>query len=149
MALHMQSSALLPQRVLQLLMGCLICTMPAIHAAKKLAELLHVYHRPLTNVDYLFGILFAQSRARIGVAVAKGMSLRALCTSAMGVSKVFLWHVAPARYRDQDLASGPHFLAGMSSCAMPILLSMGVCSRYMLRSCFDFIACICRAFGNG
>jgi hypothetical protein len=81
-------------------------------AAKKRAELLHVYHRPLTNVDHLFGISFAQSRARIGAAVAKGMALRALGTSAMGVSKVFLRHIAPALYRDQDLASGPHFSAG-------------------------------------
>jgi hypothetical protein len=81
-------------------------------AAKKRAELLHVYHRPLTNVDHLFGISFAQSRARIGAAVAKGMALRALSTSAMGVSKVFLRHIALALYRDQDLASGPHFSAG-------------------------------------
>ncbi len=34
------------------------------------AELLHVFHRPLTNVDHLFGISFAQSRARIRAAVA-------------------------------------------------------------------------------
>jgi hypothetical protein len=81
-------------------------------AAKKRAELLHAYHRPLTNVDHLFGISFAQSRARIGAAVAKCMALRALGTSAMGVCKVFLRHIAPALYRDQDLASGPHFSAG-------------------------------------
>jgi hypothetical protein len=81
-------------------------------AAKKRAELLHVYHRPLTNVDHLFGISFAQSRAKIGAAGAKGMALRALGTSAMGISKVFLRHIAPALYRDQDLASGSHFSAG-------------------------------------
>ncbi len=44
-------------------------------AARKRAQLLHVYHRPLTNVDHRFGISFAQSRARIGAAVAKGMAL--------------------------------------------------------------------------
>ncbi len=32
----------------------------------------------ILNVDHLFGSSFAQSRARIGAAVAKGMALRAL-----------------------------------------------------------------------
>ncbi len=103
-------------------------------AAKKRAELLHVYHRPLTNVDHLFGISFAQSRARIGAAVAKGMALRALGTSAMGVSKVFLRHIAPALYRDQDLASQRRALIsrrGMRSGAMPTPLSTCVCSSYI------------------
>jgi hypothetical protein len=61
--------------------------------------------------------LFVQSRARIGAAVAKRIALRALGTSAMGVSKVFLRHIAPALYRDQDLASGPHFSAGHAQCS--------------------------------
>jgi hypothetical protein len=80
-------------------------------AAKKRAELLHVYHRPLTPVDHLFGLAFAQSRARIGAALAKGMALRAFGTSSFGVSKIFR-HIASARYKDQDLASGPHFSTG-------------------------------------
>ncbi len=79
-------------------------------------SILHPYslsHPPIhIKTKLLFGISFAQSRARIGAAVAKGMALRALGTSAMGVSKVFLRHIAPALYGDQDLASGPHFSAG-------------------------------------
>ena len=55
---------------------------------------------------------FAQSRARIGAAVARGMALRAMGVSALGVSKVFLKHVAPALYRDQILSTGPHLSAG-------------------------------------
>lgn len=80
--------------------------------AKKRAQLVHVHHRPLVSVDNLFGRFFAQSRARIGAAVARGMALRALGSSLLGVSKVFLKHIAPARYRDQSLAAGPHFAAG-------------------------------------
>jgi hypothetical protein len=79
--------------------------------AKKRAELVHVNHRPLCSVDSLFGTFFSQSRARLGAAVARGMALRALGTSVHGVSKVFLRHIAPARFRDQNLASGPHFAA--------------------------------------
>jgi hypothetical protein len=77
-------------------------------AANRRAELLHVYHRPLVDIDQLFGTAFAQSRARVGAALARGMALRAFSTSAMGVSKVFHRHIAPARYRDQNLSSGPH-----------------------------------------
>ena len=80
--------------------------------AKKRAELVHVYHRPLVKIETLFGRFFAQSRARLGAAVARGMAMRALGTSAMGVSKVFLRHIAPARFRDQNLSSGPHFSSG-------------------------------------
>ncbi len=80
-------------------------------AAKRRAEL-HVYHRPLVDVDQLFGTAFAQSRARVGAALARGMALRAFGTSAMGVSKVFHRHIAPARYRDQNLSSGPHLSSG-------------------------------------
>jgi hypothetical protein len=71
--------------------------------AKRRSELLHVYHRPLVDIDQLFGTAFAQSRARIGAALARGMALRAFGSSAMGVSKVFHRHIAPARYRDQNL----------------------------------------------
>lgn len=80
--------------------------------AKKRAHLVHVHHRPLTHIDQLFGRFFAQSRARIGAAVARGMALRALGASALGVSRVFLKHIAPARYRDQSLSTGPHLAAG-------------------------------------
>ena len=80
--------------------------------AKKRAHLVHVHHRPFSSFDMLFGRFFAQGRARIGAAAAKGMALRALGVSAMGVSKVFLKHIAPARYRDQNLSAGPHMAAG-------------------------------------
>ncbi len=52
----------------------------------------------VTHSKHLFGLFFAQpqSRARIGAAVAaRGMALRAMGCSLMGVSKVFLRHVAP------------------------------------------------------
>jgi hypothetical protein len=81
-------------------------------AGKRRAELLHVYHRPLVDIQQLFGTAFAQNRARVGAALARGMALRAFGTSAMGVSKVFHRHIAPARFREQNLSSGPHFLAG-------------------------------------
>lgn len=80
--------------------------------AKKRAHMVHVHHRPLTHIDHLFGRFFAQGRARIGAAVARGMALRALGVSSLGVSKVFLKHVAPALYRDQTLSTGPHLSAG-------------------------------------
>lgn len=80
--------------------------------ARKRANLVHVHHRPFCNIDSLFGRFFAQSRARIGAAVARGMALRALGSSMLGVSKVFLKHIAPARYRDQTLSAGPHLAAG-------------------------------------
>ena len=82
--------------------------------AKKQAEAVHVHQRPSTPVEYLFGLFFAQSRARIGAAVARGMALRAMGCSLMGVSKVFLRHIAPARYRDQTLSAGEHLAAGFS-----------------------------------
>ncbi len=81
-------------------------------AAKRRAELLHVYHRPLVDIEHLFGVAFAQSRASVGAALARGMALRAFGTSAMGVSKVFHRHIAPAHYREQNLSSGPHLSAG-------------------------------------
>ncbi len=49
-------------------------------AAQRRAELLHVYHRPLVDIDQLFGTAFAQSRARVGAALARGMALRAFGT---------------------------------------------------------------------
>jgi hypothetical protein len=47
-------------------------------------------------------------------AVARGMALREMGCSLMGVSKVFLWHVAPTRYGDQTLAAGKHLALGFS-----------------------------------
>lgn len=82
--------------------------------AKKQAEAVHVHQRPSTPVEYLFGLFFAQSRARLGAAVARGMALRAMGCSLMGASKVFLRHIAPARYRDQTLSAGEHLAAGFS-----------------------------------
>ena len=82
--------------------------------AQKRAEMVHVNYKPLTSVEHLFGLFFAQGRARIGAAVARGMALRALGCSLFGVSKVFLRHIAPARYRDQTLSSGQHLTAGLS-----------------------------------
>ncbi len=47
---------------------------------------------------YLFGTFFAQSRAQLGAAIARGMALRAFGTpSSMGLSKVFLRHIAPGQ----------------------------------------------------
>ena len=100
---------------------CAMTTYGQIHAhllrllyifAKKRAHLVHVHHRPFCSLDSLFGRFFAQSRARLGEAMARGMALRALGCSALGVSKVFLKHIAPARYRDQTLSVGPHLAAG-------------------------------------
>jgi hypothetical protein len=82
--------------------------------AKKQAETVHVHKRPFTHIEHLFGLFFAQSRARIGAAVARGMALRAMGCSLMGVSKVFLRHVAPTRYGDQTLAAGEHLAPGFS-----------------------------------
>lgn len=90
--------------------------------ASKRAEWMHVNYRPFTPVEQLFGVYFAQGRARIGAAVARGMALRALGCSAFGASKVFLRHIAPARYRDQTLSSGEHLAAGFSQwrLALPV-----------------------------
>ena len=82
--------------------------------ARKRAETEHVHRRPYSSVDSLFGAFFAQSRARIGAAVAKGMAMRALGCSLFGVSKVFLRHIAPTRYRDQTLSAGEHLAAGFA-----------------------------------
>ena len=82
--------------------------------AKKQAETVHVHKRPFTHIEHLFGLFFAQSRARIGAAVARGMALRAMGCSLMGVSKVFLRHVAPTRYGDQTFAPGEHLAPGFS-----------------------------------
>ena len=82
--------------------------------ATKQAELVHVHQRPFTPVEQLYGTFFASSRARIGAAVARGMALRALGCSLLGVSKVFLRHIAPARYRDQTLSAGEHLAAEFS-----------------------------------
>jgi hypothetical protein len=60
------------------------------------------------------GLFFAQSRARIGAAVARGMELRAMGCSLMGVSKVFLLHIAPTRYGDQTLWAGELLAPGFS-----------------------------------
>jgi hypothetical protein len=81
--------------------------------ARKRAEMVHVYHRPLVPIEHLFGTFFAQSLAQLGAAIARGMALRAFGTSSMGLSKVFLRHIAPERAReDQNLTTGPHFSAG-------------------------------------
>ena len=82
--------------------------------ARKRAETEHVHRRPYSSVDSLFEAFFAQSRARIGAAVAKGMAMRALGCSLFGVSKVFLRHIAPTRYRDQTLSAGEHLAAGFA-----------------------------------
>ncbi len=46
--------------------------------------------RPFVPIEHLFGTFFAQSRAQLGAAIARGMALRAFGTSSMGLSKVFL-----------------------------------------------------------
>jgi hypothetical protein len=82
--------------------------------AQKRAELVHVQYRPSTPIERLFGAFFAQGRARLGAAVARGMASRALGCSSMGVSKVFLRHIAPTRYQDQTLSAGEHLDAGLT-----------------------------------
>jgi hypothetical protein len=48
----------------------------------------------LVPIEHLFGTFFAQSRAQLGAAIARGMALRALGTSSMGLSR---WQsVSPA-----------------------------------------------------
>jgi hypothetical protein len=81
---------------------------------KKQAETVHVHKQLFTHIEHLFGLFFAQSRARNRAAVARGMALRAMGCSLMGVSKVFLWHVAPTRYGDQTFAAGEHLAPGFS-----------------------------------
>ncbi len=66
--------------------------------AKKQAETVHVHKRPFTHIEHLTGLFFAQSRARIGAAVARGMALHAMGCSLMGISKVFFRHVASASH---------------------------------------------------
>jgi hypothetical protein len=63
--------------------------------AKKQAETVHLHKQQFTHIEHLSGLFFAQSHARTGAAVARGMALRAMGCSLMGVSKVFLLHVAP------------------------------------------------------
>jgi hypothetical protein len=48
--------------------------------ARKRAEMVHVYHGPLVPTEHLFGTFFAQSRAQLGAAMARGMALRAFGT---------------------------------------------------------------------
>ena len=81
--------------------------------ARRRAELVHTHDKPLVDFEFLFGIYFTQIRARIGAALARGMALRALGSSITGVSKVFLRHIAPARFaRDQTFSAGQHFVPG-------------------------------------
>ena len=82
--------------------------------AQKRAEMVHIHFRPSTPMERLFGAFFAQSRARLGAAVARGMALRALGCSSLGVSKVFLRHIAPTRYQDQTISAGEHLGAGLT-----------------------------------
>jgi hypothetical protein len=75
----------------------------------------------------VFGTFFAQSRAQLGAAIARGMALRAFGTSSMGLSKVFLRHIAPERAReDQNLTTDPHFSAGHAQWRYA-LATRGVC----------------------
>ncbi len=63
----------------------------------------------------LWAFLCAESCTYRGAAaVARGMALRAMGCSLMGVCKVFLRHVAPTRYGDQTLAAGEHLAPGFS-----------------------------------
>ena len=80
--------------------------------AQKRAELVHVNHRPFTPLEALFATFFAQSRARLGAAIARGMALRALGCSLLGASKVFYRYVAPAWLKDQSLTSGVRMDSG-------------------------------------
>jgi hypothetical protein len=48
-----------------------------------MAETVQVHKRPFTHIEHLFGLFFAQSRARIRAAVARGMALRAMGCSLM------------------------------------------------------------------
>jgi hypothetical protein len=82
--------------------------------AKKQAETVLVHERPFTHIEHLFRLFFAQSRARIRAAVARGMALSVMGCLLMGVSKVFLWHLAPTRYGEQTLAAGEHLAPGFS-----------------------------------
>jgi hypothetical protein len=58
-------------------------------------------------------------------------------------SKVFLRHIAPALYRDQDLVSGPHISAGHAE------LSTRVCSSYICYVVALILELAHAAFGNG
>jgi hypothetical protein len=102
---------------------CVMTTYGQMHAdllallhilARKRAAMVHVFHRPLCDVEALYGIFFAQSRARLGAAVARGMALRALGCSSLGASKVFLRHIAPARCREQGLTAGDRMVPGVA-----------------------------------
>jgi hypothetical protein len=55
-----------------------------VRSRQKKAETVHVHKRPFTHIEHLFGLFFAQSRARIGAAVARGMALRAMgCSESL------------------------------------------------------------------
>jgi hypothetical protein len=82
--------------------------------AQKRAEMVHTLYRLSTPIERLFGAFFAQSRARLGAAMARGMALRAFGCSSFGFSKVFLQHIAPTRYQDQTLSAGEHLAAGLT-----------------------------------
>jgi hypothetical protein len=81
---------------------------------RRRAEDTHVRYQPYTPVEYLFSLYFAQGRAQVGAALARGMALRTLGCSLFGVSKVFLLHIAPTQYRDKTLSSGEHLTAGLA-----------------------------------
>ncbi len=134
-------------------------TFPSLHSSSTwkleqwVTETVHVHKRPFTHIEHLFGLFFAQSRARIGAAVARGMALRqrgppiagnestthrthrtrAMGCSLMGVSKVFLRHVAPTRYGDQTFAAGEHLAPGFSQwrLALAAWTFMYVCTTWI------------------
>jgi hypothetical protein len=92
--------------------GHLLCLLYVL--AKKQAETVHIHKQQFTHIEHLLGLFFAQSHARIRAAVTRGMALCAMGCSLMGVSKVFLLHVAPTRYGDQTFAAGKHLALGFS-----------------------------------
>jgi hypothetical protein len=69
---------------------------------------------PLPRAEDLFDqVQGANFFTKIDLRWARGMAPRAFGTSAMGLCKVFLRHIAPERAReDQNLTAGPHFSAG-------------------------------------
>jgi hypothetical protein len=72
----------------------------------------------LVPIEHLFGTFFAQSRAQLGAAIARGMALRAFGTSSMG------------------RGSKPHYGSAFLGRARPMVL----CSCHLRRV---YLAVIC------
>ncbi len=88
-------------------------------------------------IEHLFGTFFAQSRAQLGAAIARGMALRALGTSAND-GHGSKQSVSPARCtRARQGGSKPHYGSAFLGRARP----MALCSCH-LRHVYLAVICV-------